>query len=190
MRHKTQQMKNYLLFTSLVMLLGACTVDEPIIPNEEELITTVIYELTPEGGGEVVELKFTDIDGDGGQAPVVNSGQLISGTNYSGNLKFLNESVSPVDDITAEVLEEGAEHQVFFQTSSTLNLTVTYEDMDENGDPIGLKTKLRANTKTNGSLTIILKHEPNKKGMSVSSGDITNAGGETDVEVTFNVVVQ
>ena len=35
------------------------------------------------------------------------------------------------------------------------------------------------------TMTVILRHEPNKAGAGVSDGDITNAGGETDIEVTF-----
>jgi hypothetical protein len=41
-----------------------------------------------------------------------------------------------------------------------------------------------------GTLTITLRHEPNKDGDNVADGDITNAGGETDVEVTFNIDVE
>ena len=41
-----------------------------------------------------------------------------------------------------------------------------------------------------GNITIILRHEPVKDAEGVSDGDITNAGGETDISVTFPVVVQ
>ena len=35
------------------------------------------------------------------------------------------------------------------------------------------------------SMTVILRHEADKAGAGVSDSDITNAGGETDIEVTF-----
>ena len=41
-----------------------------------------------------------------------------------------------------------------------------------------------------GTITVTLRHEPNKDAAGVSSGDIANAGGETDIEVTFNVEIQ
>ena len=41
----------------------------------------------------------------------------------------------------------------------------------------------------NGTITVILRHEPDKDASGVSNGDITNAGGETDIEVVFNVEV-
>lgn len=40
-------------------------------------------------------------------------------------------------------------------------------------------------TYAGGDLKIVLLHEPNKDAEGVSAGDITNAGGDTDVEVTF-----
>ena len=36
----------------------------------------------------------------------------------------------------------------------------------------------------------LLRHKPNKSGNGVQSGDITNAGGETDIVVTFELDVQ
>jgi hypothetical protein len=44
---------------------------------------------------------------------VTVSGDLLVNTTYSGAVTFLNESVTPVDDITVEVKEEGLEHQLF-----------------------------------------------------------------------------
>ena len=40
------------------------------------------------------------------------------------------------------------------------------------------------------SYTITLRHEPAKTATGVSGGDITNAGGETDIEVVFDVTVE
>ena len=45
-------------------------------------------------------------------------------------------------------------------------------------------------TPATGNLTITLRHLPNKSGVNVPGGDITNAGGGTDAEVVFPVVVQ
>lgn len=53
-----------------------------------------------------------------------------------------------------------------------------------------LKFSFQTGATSNGSLKITLKHQPNKSGTNVSIGDITNAGGETDIEVTLPIVVQ
>jgi hypothetical protein len=36
----------------------------------------------------------------------------------------------------------------------------------------------------------VLRHQPNKNGSNVNTGDITNAGGESDVDISFDVVVK
>jgi hypothetical protein len=102
---------------------------------------------------------------------------------------LLNELENPVGDITEEVEEEAADHQFFFQTSVS-GINIAYADMDTNGNPIGLSTTLTTNETASGTITVTLRHEPNKDAAGVSAGDITNAGGETDIEITFNVEVQ
>ena len=173
-----------------VIALTSCEKDDPEVPNEEELITTVTYGLTPIGGGSIVQFEFRDLDGDGGNAPVVTEGVLLANTTYVGVLSFLDESGSETEDITVEVAEEADEHQVFYTITGGLNGTVSYSDADINGDPIGLLTSFATGDAGTGMLTVSLRHEPTKDAAGVSDGDITNAGGETDIEVTFDVTVQ
>jgi len=184
-------MKNLKLSTliaSLILLFSCSFDDEPILINEEELITTVTVTLT--NGADEVTLTSKDFDGDGPEAPIVNiSGNLIANSTYTGTVAFLNELENPVENITEEVLEEGAEHQVFYQLTNSLG-SFTYTDSDANGAPIGVSFTLTTNDAGNGILSVVLKHEPNKAGTGVASGYITNAGGETDVEVQFSVVVE
>ncbi len=184
--------KNYLLFTLLVIALvlnSACNDDEPEIPPEEELITTVNYTLTPTAGGTAVTMSFQDLDGDGGNDPIIIGGILDTNQTYTGSLELLNESETPVEDITIEIAEEDEEHQFFFQ-SSLADLVIAYNDQDADGNPIGLSSTITTGAAGTGNITIILRHEPSKSAANVSDGDITNAGGETDIEVTFPVDIQ
>ncbi len=183
-------MKNLKLIALLVILVlfsTSCSNDDAPV-NEEEVITTVRTTLT--GGGQVITLTSRDLDGDGPNAPVVTvSGNLVAGTTYTGSTTFLNELENPAEDITVEVEEEGADHQVFYQLPSSIG-TVTYTDTDANGKPIGLNFTLVAGTSgSTGTLTVTLKHLPNKTATGVAAGDITNAGGNTDAAVTFSVSV-
>jgi hypothetical protein len=67
-------------------------------------------------------LTSRDLDGDGPNAPVVTvSGDLLVNTTYTGSVSFLNESITPADDIT-EVKEEGVEHQLFFRLHRQLEV--------------------------------------------------------------------
>lgn len=179
-----------LIFSSILIFTSCEKEDEdPEIPNEEELITTVNYSLTPDGGGDVIVMSFVDLDGDGGDDPVITGGTLAANTTYNGVMELLNESEDPAEDITEEIQEEDEEHQFFFQSSDS-NVAVAYGDADDNGNPIGLLTTVTTGEAGSDNLTIILRHEPNKSADGVADGDITNAGGETDIEVTFAIDVQ
>lgn len=177
------------LFATVVFLTG-CDNDDPDPVNEEELITTVTLTLTPQGGGDPVVFQFKDPDGIGGATPTLSADTLAPGTAYNGALTLLNESVTPAEDIGDEVEEEGEAHQFFFQVSAGLELTVAYNDQDAGGNPIGLKTNWTTAAAGTGTLKVILRHEPNKTAAGVADGDITQAGGETDVEVEWPVVIQ
>lgn len=163
--------------------------DDPIIPNEEEVITTLNFELTPQGGGSPITLTFQDLDGDGGNDPIISDAVLATNTVYSGKLELLNEIANPTENITDEVAEEAVEHQFFFQTTVD-GLTMAYADQDANGNPIGIETTVTTGAAGSGTITVILKHEPNKTATGVADGNVANAGGETDIEVTFSVDVE
>ncbi|MDB4089172.1 type 1 periplasmic binding fold superfamily protein [Flavobacteriales bacterium] len=180
-----------LIATTLLslILISSCKKDDPEIPNEEEVITTLTYTLTPTGGGAPVVLTFKDLDGDGGNAPTITGGVLDSNVTYTGAIVLLNEQEDPAENITTEVRDEAEEHQLFYSTSSS-DVSISYTDTDANGDPIGITTSLTTTNISSGTIKITLRHEPNKSASGVSTGDISNAGGETDIEVTFNLDVQ
>ena len=180
---------NYIVLLFGLFVFASCN-DEPVEPeNPEELITTVTYTMAPQGGGDAVVFEFKDLDGDGGDAPTTTVGDLAANTVYTGSVTFLNESESPAEDITAEVAEEDDEHQVFY-TIDGADITVEYTDSDGGGNPVGLSTTLTTGATGSGTLTLTLKHEPVKTADGVAGGDITNADGETDVEVVFPVNIQ
>ncbi len=157
--------------------------------NEQELITTVRLTFNTLSGAEVKVLEFSDPDGDGGAAPVITADTLSVDSIYDVDLEVLNESVSPMLDITSEIQQEGTVHQFFSQVTGA-DVAFAYGDADANGRPIGLLMSCIAGGASNGSLTLTLRHQPDKGATGVADGDITNAGGETDIEVTFPLVVE
>ena len=173
------------LFISSI-LLSSCSDDhdEEGHDHEEELITTVTYTLT--NGNDIVTLTFQDLTGGSIEdATYAISGPLTANTMYTGSVELLNETESPADNITIEVQEEGNEHE-FFYASSFADVLISKTDTDANGNPIGIETSLTAGNAGTGTLTIILKHEPTKP----NNGSSVDAGGSTDVEVTFSIEVQ
>ncbi len=171
-----------------VLFLNSCKDDDPVDENDEEVITTLTYTLTPTSG-DVVTLSFVDLDGDGGDDPTITGGTLQANMSYTGALDLKNEAETPAESINEEIEEEDLEHQFFFSVVGA-NLTVDYSDQDASGNPLGLATNLTTGDASTGTLTVILRHEPDKSASGVSTGDITNAGGETDLEVTFDIDIQ
>lgn len=176
-----------LLSFALLLLVFACVEDEdPIIPNEEELITSVTLTLFPNGPQETVTLGFSDPDGDGGTAPSFSTtGTLQANASYRGMVSF----GSPEGSIDAEILDEGVEHQIFYQVSSGLDMAVTYNDFDVQNQPLGLSVNVSTGAAGTGTLTVTLLHEPNKAA-GATIGNPAPAGGSTDAEVTFPVTIQ
>jgi len=158
--------------------------------NEEEVITTLTATLT--GGGQVITLTSRDLDGaEGPNAPIITvSGNFAPNTTYNGSLDLLNEAASPAESITEEIFDEADEHQFFFNVSNALGSFAYAAPNDENGHPVGINFTLATGaTAGTGTLRVVLRHQPNKSATNVSNGDITNAGGETDIEVNFPITV-
>ena len=180
---------------SFATLFISCSNENDATPvNEEELITTITAVFTPEGGGSAVTLNSRDLDGDGPNAPEITiSGPFAQNTTYNGVVAFTNESVSPAEDITTEIVAEAEDHQIFYQTTGSLPdfiYSTTAENLDANGKPIGLQTVFTTTTAATGVLKISLIHLPNKTAEGVATGDPTNAGGNTDATEEFTVRVE
>lgn len=184
----TQKFICAFLMVCTLCIIPSCSPDDEL-PEEEEVITEVIWTLTPQGGGEVVTFTFLDADGEGGNDPVVTGGNLVANTTYDGSITLSNTIESPAEDITSEVAAEDKEHQFFFSTTIA-GLTIAYADADGDSNPVGLENTVTTTDAGQGTLSLVLRHEPDKNAAGVSDGDITNAGGETDIEVTFDVEVQ
>jgi hypothetical protein len=189
-----------------VIAMAGCGEDGHDHGNENEVITTVILTFTPGAGGVAIVAKVDDPDGDGGGAPTVEPITVAPGM-YDLAVKFENRLAKPPEDITEEVRDEAAEHQVFFTgtavsgpASSTTGapLVHAYADMDSKGLPLGLANKVTA-TAGMGTLTVTLRHMPPVNNMpvktaavagTVRSGGFAAIGGSTDVQVNFPVTVR
>ncbi|MEO9569985.1 MAG: type 1 periplasmic binding fold superfamily protein [Polaribacter sp.] len=179
--------KNLTIVLLAIITLSSCSNDTPEEIHEEEVITTVNITLT--NGNDTITLQSLDSDGDGTVDETNISENLKANTTYIGSIELLNETEDPAEDITTEVEEEGSEHQFFYVVTNSI-ANFDYTDSDENGDPIGIDFTLTTNDAGTGKFTLILKHEPIKDADGVSSGDSTNAGGSTDVDVSFNLTVE
>ncbi|CAM1370852.1 type 1 periplasmic binding fold superfamily protein [Tenacibaculum xiamenense] len=170
----------------------ACSDDEtlPEEEHEEEVITNMDIVLTPQSGS-VVYLSSEDLDGEGGVDPTITGGTFAANTTYTGVITLTNKAEDPHHDITEEIEEHADEHQFFYSASAGLSSTFAYAGAnDSNGNPVGLSFTVTTGDAGTGTYTVTLRHEPNKTAAGVKDGDITNAGGSTDIEIVFPITIQ
>ena len=176
----------YALLAS-ALIFASCSDDDDNAPdpvNEEEVITTLT--VTLDSGSDTVVMQYQDLDGDGPDAATVTvSGSLNANTTYDGSIVLLNETESPAENVTEEIEEEDDEHQFFYTVGSGLDVATDYANFDGDGNPLGTLFVLNVGSASSGGLTFTLRHEPNKPNTGLE-----NAGGSTDIEVTFDVTVE
>ena len=173
----------YALLAS-TLIFASCTDenDTPPVVNEEEVITTLT--VTLDSGTDQIVLQYQDLDGEGSDPAVITvSGSLSVNTVYNGSIVLLNEIEG--ENINEEIEEEDLDHQFFYTVGSGLNVTTDYADADSMGNPLGLSFILTTSEASSGALTFTLRHEPNKP-----NDGLETAGGETDIDVTFDVIVE
>ncbi len=177
----------HLKFLAVVMLggliLAGCKKKNNEEENEEELITTVNVKLTA-AGAATQTFTWKDVDGPGGNAPQIGTITLSPGVTYACELEFLDESKTPAENITDEIEEEDDDHQIYYEVS-TAALTIGSLNTDARGLPLGITSSWVAGTNSSGSVKITLKHKPGVK----AAGDLVTKG-ETDIEISFPVVIQ
>jgi hypothetical protein len=187
-----QNFNNILLACLIILTTSNCAkTSDPEPVNEEELITTVNVTFTNTSDpNDVIIASFEDLDGPGGNDGTITNPTFAANSTYNVQIEFLNKSVVPTDDITVEIEEEGVDHQIFYVVSSAIDTHLTYNDQDANGFPVGINCIFDLGDPGFGAMEVILVHLPIKSNSGVIEGDITNAGGDEDIHISFDVTIQ
>ena len=176
-KHYSSRLLAVLAFS---LLFASCEKDDGSgdPDNESELITSVILTFVNQSTGETSGFAYTDLDGPGGKAPEVQPITLKWNTTYNVSVKFLDASKpSDIKDLTEEVEEENEEHLVCYEVTGVVPKPVAL-NTDAGGKDLGTQGKITPTQTGAGTLTVILKHEPDKSSANACST------GETDVETT------
>ena len=182
--------KSYFLFIPILFITISCRKIPKTPLTEQELITTLqLNFIDTTFPNTSYKFSFTDLDGDGGIQPLLDTIQLPKGKTYFLNLLLLDERNYPADTINLEIEELDFEHQFFFQSIPLQLLqNIQYLDEDDNGMPVGLQSQLNTiDSISTGFFRVTLRHLPDKFATNVAQGDITNANGETDIEIDFPI---
>ena len=178
-------MKYSMLLFLILLFSGISCIKNPVDPNEGELITTVRVKLTETISGDEHVFEFNDPDGEGGNVPLRFDEIVLSpNTIYRCELELLNESTTPITNASAEISDESADHQFYFQ--STLNgLIIRDLDLDQAQLPFGLHSTWTTQSQGKGNVVITLKHKPGYK----KANDFVTVG-DTDLALDFKVSIQ
>ncbi|MFN0188700.1 MAG: hypothetical protein ACKVQV_08360 [Bacteroidia bacterium] len=181
---------NRIIFTFLLIsLVCSCKKDktnEPIPINQSELITKVQLVFKDSITSNIVQIAtFSDLDGPGGNVATIDSILLASNTTYYMELVVLDETKTPLDTISNEVLDEGDVHLFVFSPNPSANfIETTILDMDINFKPIGLSSILHTSNIGLGTYTVELRHFDSEVAKAA------NITFDTDVSITFDVRLQ
>jgi hypothetical protein len=187
-----QSMKRlYLLLLAAPVFLAACSKADEGENNDEEVITTVTLKIMPHtGSGNTLVFSVDDPDGPGGNAPIQQNVVLAANTMYHFELELLDKTKDPDADITGEVDEEGDAHRIYYLPSAGNSISVTGLNNDANGIPLGTTGFINTGAAGTGTLRVVLRHyggNPPNKG---ANDAWDNSKSSSDVDVTFNTVVQ
>ena len=152
---------------------------------------------SPTGGGDDIVAVWFDADGDGAGMPTIDDIELDASTEYTMAITLTNTLEDPAEDVTEEIEEEDDEHMFFFGFTADLftdpagdgnvgagnrDDAINYNDMDDDGNPVGLSTTWTTGTAASGTFNVVLKHQP-----GVKSGTSDSTMGGTDVDIEFDI---
>lgn len=182
-------MKKFILIFFLASVfttgLTSCLKEKAGEVNDEELITTMQLAFTPVAGGQTVTYLFDDPDGPGGVAPIQDVIKLNAGTAYNVQITLLNNSTVPPEDITEEVIEEAIAHRFYFEPDSNAGITVSNQDTDINGVPLGVNSTWTTAAAGNGTIKITLRHFGASPPDKEVSDPVNSAKSSSDIELVF-----
>jgi hypothetical protein len=181
---------SFLLVATSALLFSACEKENGGEVNEEEVITTVQLTFVPQGGGGTLTYKFEDLDGPGGNTPVVDPVILAANTTYMVTVQLLNKTVTPPEDITEEVAEEAQAHRFYYQPSAGSNITVSGLNNDGAGMPLGITSTWTTGAAATGTIRVILRHYPGNPANKATDDPVDSPKSSTDAEAEFITTVQ
>lgn len=175
--------------TFAILFFSACN-KEAGYDHDEEVITTLTVNFTPQGGGPMLSFSFDDPDGPGGIDPTIQNIQLSPNTVYDVELQLFNKTLNPAEELTSEIEAEGEAHRFYYQPSAGSNISISGLDNDVDGIPLGLKSVWSTGAAANGSVLITLRHYGGNPPNKATDDPVFSNKSSTDAEVSFTTVVQ
>ena len=172
----------------MILLSTSCKKFDEGESNDEEVITTMKLNFTPVAGGATSSYKFEDLDGPGGNSPVIDAISLNANAVYNVSIELWNNSAIPPENNTTEVEEENIAHR-FYYIPSVNNISISNLNLDDNGVSLGTTSTWTTLGNGSGTLNVILRHYPGTPPDKQASDPVTSPKSGTDIDVNFNYSV-
>jgi hypothetical protein len=178
------------VLATAMFTVTSCTKDpvpDPVVEQEEfDHALIQFIRLNPDGT-ETTDTIPVNFNKSGAPTP----GQIILGNGKSyRTLITLSLKGASIND---EIKEEGTEHKFFFNPSQQSIINYQYNDVDADGNGIGLDGKTTIIGTGTISLKVVLRHALDKNNPDAQAWNSTtyaNAGGEDDLNITFGLQAQ
>ncbi|RYZ33913.1 MAG: hypothetical protein EOP49_35200 [Sphingobacteriales bacterium] len=180
-----------ILSIALISFSVSCTKPENPVPVEQELITTLRLNIKDAAGiTQTFDYKIENGFGNSNQGTIdIDTVRLLPNSTYTVITQVLNEKESPAEDITQEVISENSDHLFLYLSNPATgagSISATGGNLDNNMLPFNQAATLTTGPAGSGKFTVYLIHAPQDK----SAASPAAAGGETDVEAAFPVMIQ
>ncbi len=180
-----------------ILVFSSCKKDDPKKPvetNSQEVLTTVLltgYNIDDSLNAKYqFSYKWEDLDGDGGNSPIIDTIALDSGIRYNCKVLILDKTKSPIETVSDEIEKEKNAHQFFYTPSTNLvgKFSTEVLDFDDNNPKLPVGLEFNVLTKSNqtynlpliGSLNIVLSHYDGVQ-------KTTSKSDESDIDINFPV---
>lgn len=157
----------------------------PVVPNEA--LTKVVLTFVNDADQSDVQTSYWKQLNPLISPTVVGTIQLKPNSTYTGSIQLFNVNT----DVTGEIRDEENYHHFFYQplpinnisnvvipgaaiTSDfplELNIAITDTDANTPPLPVGLKMKATTGSNSNGSIRVVLRHQPEGKDGSFAPGN-------------------
>ena len=172
-------------FGLVIILLHNCTdnTNTPQPSSNPEFITTVRFELTDTLTGQKLNYYYRDLDGNKVNNPNQLDTILLNQNRFYKTILFLLNESNPngIKNVTSEIQNTKDNHIVCYDIIN-LNTEIVRTD-SSNFLPVGIKSNWKTGLKSNGNITLILKHQQGVKNGTCDPGEI-------DLEIKFQGVIK
>lgn len=182
--------KSFLLILITASIFTSCSKNVAEEDNDNEVVTTLELHLTERSTSNQLVFAFDDPDGFGSGTvpPVIDVIRLAPGKTYDVEVKLLNKTRNPVEDVTAEIEEEAADHRFYYLPLAGADITISNLSTDGNGVPVGVTGTWTTGAKSTGKMRVVLRHYPN--GGKEANDPVDSPKSGTDIDTEFSTVIE